>query len=94
MEVWLAMGISDTLGFMASITGNMLGDVSRSGGLFGFVRNPSTGNPKTTINASYVVTQFQTLRQGNNQYGGLVGDNNDGSHYRRFLLGQHNTYST
>ncbi|MCH9665007.1 MAG: hypothetical protein K0U41_04080, partial [Gammaproteobacteria bacterium] len=65
-------GLSDTLSFTAAITGNMLGDVTRSGGLVGLV-SQFPGEPKTTIDDSYAITQSQTVRPGNNQYGGLVG---------------------
>ncbi len=57
----------------AAITGNMLGDVSISGGLLGVIHR-SGNNPQTTIGASYAITQFQTVRSGNNRHGGLVGD--------------------
>ena len=68
----LGEGASSAVSFTAGITGNMLGDVSISGGMLGSVFR-SGGNPQTSVDASYVITQFQTVRSGNNRHGGLVG---------------------
>ena len=67
-------GRSVAVSFTAGITGNMLEDVTISGGLFGFSHQFGNFNSRTTIDASYAITQFQTVRQGNNLYGGLIGN--------------------
>nr|MCH9665173.1 hypothetical protein [Gammaproteobacteria bacterium] len=84
----VGLGGDNMISSTAGITGNMLGNVSRSGGLLGSVGLLS--NRQQTINASYAITQFQTvlpahvvplgdpsMPSGNSGYGGLVGNNDN-----------------